>query len=213
VSNRTLSEIISGHPIVPVLTIDDAWHAVPLAVALQKGGIDIIEVTLRTDAAIRAIRRIRQELPDVLVGAGTILHPDDFARVMEAGAHFAVSPGTTPVLFDAAAKSRIPFLPGIATPSEAMRAMQAGYDILKFFPAVAAGGIPMLKSMAGPLPDLKFCPTGGVSPENLNDFLALDNVICVGGTWIAPTQMVRDADWATIEARARHAMELCERSQ
>ncbi|WP_170358240.1 bifunctional 4-hydroxy-2-oxoglutarate aldolase/2-dehydro-3-deoxy-phosphogluconate aldolase [Ruegeria arenilitoris] len=200
-------EICALAPIVPVLVVDDAAHARPLAEALVAGGLPALEVTLRTPAALDAIRAMVQ-VPGGVVGAGTLVTPDDVRAAKEAGAQFGVSPGATDALIAACEAEGLPLLPGAATATEAMRLLEQGYDMLKFFPAEASGGAPALKAIGAPLPQITFCPTGGVSPANARDYLSLPNVICAGGSWVAPKQMVAQGDWAGIEALAREAAAL-----
>ncbi len=200
-------EICVLAPIVPVLVIDDAKDARPLAEALVAGGLPALEVTLRTPAALDAIRAMSQ-VPGGVVGAGTLVTPDDVRAAKEAGAQFGVSPGATDALIAACEAADLPLLPGAATASEAMRLLEQGYDMLKFFPAEASGGAPALKAIGAPLPQITFCPTGGVSPANARDYLSLSNVVCAGGSWVAPKQMVLDQDWAGIETLAREASKL-----
>ncbi|WP_170372068.1 bifunctional 4-hydroxy-2-oxoglutarate aldolase/2-dehydro-3-deoxy-phosphogluconate aldolase [Ruegeria arenilitoris] len=200
-------EICALAPIVPVLVVDDAAHARPLAEALVVGGLPALEVTLRTPAALDAIRAMVQ-VPGGVVGAGTLVTPDDVRAAKEAGAQFGVSPGATDALIAACEAEGLPLLPGAATATEAMRLLEQGYDMLKFFPAEASGGAPALKAIGAPLPQITFCPTGGVSPANARDYLSLPNVICAGGSWVAPKQMVAQGDWAGIEALAREAAAL-----
>jgi 2-dehydro-3-deoxyphosphogluconate aldolase / (4S)-4-hydroxy-2-oxoglutarate aldolase len=200
--------LLKGQPVIPVLKIDDAKHAVPLARALAKGGLRVIEITMRTPAALEAIRRAASEVPDAVVGAGTILNARQFDEAAEAGSKFIVSPGCTSQLFAAARDSDVPLLPGAITPGEMMAALEEGLDFLKFFPAEQAGGAAFLKSLASPFAGLRFCPTGGVSVKNAPDYLALPNVICVGGSWVAPDDAVKSGDWALIETLAREAAEL-----
>ncbi|WP_170449240.1 bifunctional 4-hydroxy-2-oxoglutarate aldolase/2-dehydro-3-deoxy-phosphogluconate aldolase [Ruegeria arenilitoris] len=200
-------EICALAPIVPVLVVDDAAHARPLAEALVAGGLPALEVTLRTPAALDAIRAMVQ-VPGGVVGAGTLVTPDDVRAAKEAGAQFGVSPGATDALIAACEAEGLPLLPGAATATEAMRLLEQGYDMLKFFPAEASGGAPALKAIGAPLPQITFCPTGGVSPANARDYLSLPNVICAGGSWVAPKQMVAQGDWAGIEALARQAAAL-----
>lgn len=200
-------EICALAPIVPVLVVDDAAHARPLAEALVAGGLPALEVTLRTPAALDAIRAMAQVTGGV-VGAGTLVTPDDVRAAKEAGAQFGVSPGATDALVAACEAEGLPLLPGAATATEAMRLLEQGYDMLKFFPAEASGGAPALKAIGAPLPQITFCPTGGVSPANARDYLSLPNVICAGGSWVAPKQMVAQGDWAGIEALAREAAAL-----
>lgn len=195
-------------PVIPVVVIDDAAAAVPLARALVAGGLPAIEVTLRTASGLEAIARIAAEVPDAVIGAGTVRTPADVAASVAAGAKFLVSPGTTPALVDAMAASGTPFLPGVATASEAMALAERGLTELKFFPAEAAGGLPYLKSLAGPLPEVRFCPTGGVRPETAPDYLALPNVGCVGGTWLTPADALASGDWSRIEKLAAEAAAL-----
>ena len=202
----SLLGVLIGQPIIPVVTIDDPDIAPQLADALLSGGIGIVEVTLRSEAGLAAIRRLKRRHPSMLVAAGTVLSARQMGLAAEAGADFAVSPGTTPALLEAAASLGFPYLPGVATASEAMLAAEAGFEVLKFFPAQAAGGVALLKGLAEPLPHLSFCPTGGVSQDNLADYLRLPNVVCVGGTWIATRQALREADWDGISARAASAV-------
>lgn len=202
-----MREICSIAPVVPVIVIEDIAHAEPLARALVAGGLPVLEVTLRTPAALDAIRAMAK-VPGAIVGAGTVLTADDMDRARDAGATFAVSPGLTEALISRCENSDVPMLPGAATASEAMRALEAGFDMLKFFPAGPAGGPGYLKALGGPLPQLSFCPTGGVSVDNAKDYLALKNVVCVGGSWVAPDAMLKAGDWAGIEALARAAKDL-----
>jgi 2-dehydro-3-deoxyphosphogluconate aldolase/(4S)-4-hydroxy-2-oxoglutarate aldolase len=197
--------LLNGQPVVPVLKIDDAKNAVPLARALAKGGLGVIEITMRTPAALEAIRRAASEVPEAVVGAGTILNAKQFDEAARAGSKFIVSPGCTRQLFDVARDSDVPLLPGAITPGEMMAALEEGLDFLKFFPAEQAGGATFLKSLASPFAGLRFCPTGGVSAKNAPDYLALPNVVCVGGSWIAPDEAVKSGDWAMIEKLAREA--------
>lgn len=190
-------------PMIPVIVVEDPAHAIPLAEALVSGGIKVLEVTLRTEAALEAITLMAKAVPQAIVGAGTLRKAEDVSRVLDAGAVFGVSPGTTPALTARAQDAGLPLLPGVATPSEAMQAADQGFEVLKFFPAGAAGGVNMLKSLASPLADIKFCPTGGISLANATDYLALPNVVTVGGSWVCPPQMVRAGDWAGITALAK----------
>ncbi|UEM05565.1 bifunctional 4-hydroxy-2-oxoglutarate aldolase/2-dehydro-3-deoxy-phosphogluconate aldolase [Skermanella rosea] len=205
---QTISAILALGPVVPVLTIDDVETAVPLARALAKGGLPAIEVTLRTAASPDAIRAIAAEVPEAVVGAGTILTPKHYEAAVDAGARFIVSPGCTPDLVRAATESEVPFLPGAATASEVMSLMGANFTHMKFFPAGPAGGVKMLAALAAPLPAVRFCPTGGVTLENAPDYLALPNVACVGGSWVAPADAVKARDWGRIEELARAAAAL-----
>jgi 2-dehydro-3-deoxyphosphogluconate aldolase/(4S)-4-hydroxy-2-oxoglutarate aldolase len=201
----TLEEMLRLAPVVPVLVIEDARSAVPLARALCAGGLRMLEVTLRTPAALEAIQRIAADVEDVIVGVGTVANPGDVAKAAKAGARFAVSPGLTDAL---AEPGPIPLLPGAATATEIMRARDAGYTVLKFFPATAAGGVPVLKAMAGPFPDIRFCPTGGIESGNAASFLALKNVVCIGGSWVAPQDAIAAGDWKRVSDLALTASEL-----
>ncbi|NOD77059.1 MULTISPECIES: bifunctional 4-hydroxy-2-oxoglutarate aldolase/2-dehydro-3-deoxy-phosphogluconate aldolase [unclassified Ruegeria] len=205
-SQRT-REICALAPIVPVLVVDDAAHARPLAEALVAGGLPALEVTLRTPAALDAIRAMA-EVPGGVVGAGTLVTPEDVRAAKEAGAQFGVSPGATDALIAACEAEGLPLLPGAATATEAMELLGKGYDMLKFFPAEASGGAPALKAIGAPLPQISFCPTGGVSPSNARDYLTLSNVVCAGGSWVAPKDLVKAGDWAGIEALASEASKL-----
>ncbi|WP_170604749.1 bifunctional 4-hydroxy-2-oxoglutarate aldolase/2-dehydro-3-deoxy-phosphogluconate aldolase [Ruegeria arenilitoris] len=200
-------EICSLAPIVPVLVVEDAAQASPLAEALVAGGLPALEVTLRTPAALDVIRAMAQ-VPGGVVGAGTLITPEDVCNAKEAGAQFGVSPGATDALIAACEAEGLPLLPGAATCSEAMHLLEQGYDMLKFFPAEASGGVPALKAIGAPLPQISFCPTGGVSTANAKDYLSLPNVVCAGGSWVAPKQMVIDGDWFGIEALAQEASKL-----
>ena len=202
----TIRAILASSPVVPVLTIDDPMSAVPLARALLAGGIPVLEVTLRTPAALAAVERIRAEVEGALVGVGTVTSAADLERARAAGARFAVSPGFTPALGHAAAASGLPLLPGVATASELLLARAAGYDALKFFPAEVAGGIAALRAFRPVFPDVVFCPTGGVTPDNMAAYLAQANVVAVGGSWLAPAAWVAAGDWAAITAAATRAV-------
>ena len=199
-------DVLNAGPVVPVIVIKKIEQAVPLALALLKGGIKVLEVTLRSEAAIDAIRLLSREVPDAIVGAGTVANPEDLEAVASAGAVFAISPGLTPSLLDAANRGPIALIPGIATASELMLGMEMGYTAFKFFPAEAAGGLPMLKSIGGPFPQITFCPTGGVSQKNFNDYLALANVACVGGSWIVPPKEIEMENWDTVTKLAENAV-------
>jgi 2-dehydro-3-deoxyphosphogluconate aldolase / (4S)-4-hydroxy-2-oxoglutarate aldolase len=196
--------------ILPILTAVTAAQAVPLARALLAGGLSLIEITLRSPTAIEAARAVQAEVPEAVVGLGTLLTPADVDRALAAGAHFALSPGATPALLKAAADSGLAFLPGVATASEAMQARDAGFAVQKFFPAEAAGGAGFLKGLAGPLPDLAFCPTGGIGPQNLSAYLELANVLAVGGTWLVPPAEVAARNWPAITALAAAAKSLAQ---
>lgn len=204
----TIKEVMTTSPVMPVMVINNVEHAVPLAQALVAGGLKVLEITLRTPAALDSIRRIKAEVPDAIVGAGTIINPHTLYQALDAGAEFIVSPGVTDSLIDEALSSGIPILPGVVTPSEVMRLLERGISSMKFFPAEAAGGIPMLKSIGGPLPQVTFCPTGGVNPKNAPEYLALSNVACVGGSWMAPADLVDAENWSEITRRAAEAAAL-----
>ena len=203
-----MDEIMRRAPVIPVLTIERAEHAVPLARALVQGGLPVLEVTLRTTAAIEAARQIAEQVPEAVVGIGTILTAADLQRACDIGARFGVSPGLTSELAEAAKTSGLPFLPAVATASELMQALAYGFRRLKFFPAEPAGGTAALRGFAGPFPDVAFCPTGGVGEGNLREYLALPNVLCVGGSWLARDKEMIDGAWQEITARARRAREL-----
>jgi len=189
------------------MVIHKLEHAVPLANALLAGGIRVLEITLRTPVALEAIRVLRREVPDAIVGAGTVTRGEELDAVAAAGAVFAISPGVTAELLDAANRGPIPLIPGIATVSELMTGLARGYDHFKFFPAEAAGGVKMLQAFAGPFPRVTFCPTGGITAANYREYLALANVACVGGSWVAPQGAMDQGDWARITALAREAVE------
>ena len=197
-----IDEILSAAPVMPVVTIEDAAKAAPLARALVAGGLKAIEVTLRTPAALEAVRIIAREVPEALPGVGTALSARDLDAAAEAGAKFAISPGATPALLAAAKASALPYMPAIATASELMAALEAGFSVCKFFPAAQAGGVGALKSFAGPFANVRFNPTGGIDAKTAPDYLALPNVLCVGGSWVAPTDAIAAGDFARIEALA-----------
>ncbi|MGV3741920.1 MAG: bifunctional 4-hydroxy-2-oxoglutarate aldolase/2-dehydro-3-deoxy-phosphogluconate aldolase [Burkholderiaceae bacterium] len=203
-----LIEIMHASPVIPVIAIEKLEDAVPLAKALVAGGIRVLEVTLRTPHGLPAIRAIAQEVPDAILGVGTLTQPEELGAAREAGAIFGVSPGLTPRLIEASRSSGLPLLPGVMTPSEVMIAREAGFRQLKLFPAMQAGGIGMLNAIAGPLPDVLFCPTGGVSHENAPQFLACKNVACVGGSWLCPKELMEAGGWDQITALARAASTL-----
>lgn len=205
---RDIAEVLSLAHVIPVLTIRDAAHAVPLAQALVRGGLCVLEVTFRTEAAQESIRRIAGEVPDAIVGAGTVTAPHHLAEAAALGARFAASPGTTPRLLDAAEDSPLAWLPAASTASEAMRLAEHGYTHLKFFPASSSGGIDGLKQLAAPLPLIQFCPTGGLDQSNAAAYLACPNVFAVGGSWPAPAKLIETQDWAAIETLARIAAKL-----
>ncbi len=200
------TDVLNASPVMPVMVIQDLENAVPLAKALVAGGIRVLEITLRTSVALEAIRQISQEVPDAIVGAGTILTPEQLQAAENAGAVFAISPGLTAKLLTAAQNSSIALIPGISSLSELMLGMEYGLDHFKFFPAENAGGIPMLKAIAGPIPQVTFCPTGGISLANYNDYLKLNNVACVGGSWLAPADVVNNKDWDKVTELARQAI-------
>jgi 2-dehydro-3-deoxyphosphogluconate aldolase/(4S)-4-hydroxy-2-oxoglutarate aldolase len=201
------AEICNLAPVVPVLVVDDLSSAAGLARALVAGGLPALEVTLRTPCALDAIRAMA-EVEGGVVGAGTLLTPDDVKAAVAAGAKFGVSPGATQKLLDACAEYGLPLLPGAATATEVMILLEMGYTIQKFFPAEASGGAPALKSIGGPIPQVRFCPTGGIGLKNAADYLRLSNVLCVGGSWVAPAAMVANSDWAGITALAAEASRL-----
>jgi len=197
--------LLGRQPVVPVIKIDRLEHAVPLARALAAGGLPLIEITMRTPVALDAIRAVRDEVPEAVVGAGTILNPRHYKEAAEAGAAFIVSPGITASLLDTWREFDLPYLPGVITPGEMMLLMEAGFTLAKFFPADQAGGAAFLKSLASPLAGLRFCPTGGVSAENAATYLGLPNVVCVGGSWVAPDKLLAEERWDDITALARAA--------
>lgn len=201
-------EVMRVGPVIPVIVIEELAHAVPLARALVAGGVRVLEVTLRTPAALAAIRAIAGEVPEAIVGVGTLTRPEDFTEARDAGARFGVSPGLTPALIEAAWESGLPLLPGVMTPSDVIAARLAGFRELKLFPARQAGGIGMLQALAGPFPDVTFCPTGGITAETAPEFLALPNVACVGGSWLTPKTALAAGDWEAITALARQAAAL-----
>ena len=201
-------DILRLGPVMPVLVIDAAEHAVPLARALVAGGVRVLEVTLRTPVAFDAVRAIRTAVPEAVVGVGTLTRPDDLVAARSAGAVFGVSPGTYPDLLAAAAQAGLPLLPGTMTPSDVMTVRAAGYTACKLFPAAQAGGVGMLKAMHGPFPDQLFCPTGGIDAASAPGFLALPNVACVGGSWLAPKALVQAGDWPAITVLAKAASAL-----
>jgi 2-dehydro-3-deoxyphosphogluconate aldolase/(4S)-4-hydroxy-2-oxoglutarate aldolase len=205
-----LLEIMQQAVVLPVIAIDDPAHAVPMARALIAGGIRVLEITLRTPYGLSAIRAIAEQVPEAIVGVGTLTQADEFVAARDAGAVFGVSPGLTEKLIAAAHSSGLPLLPGVMTPSEVMAAREAGFRQLKLFPAVPAGGVGMLNAIGGPLPDVMFCPTGGISPANAAQFFACKNVACVGGSWLTPKAAMQAGDWAQLTALARVASGLRE---
>ena len=194
--------------VVPVVVIDDARTAVPLAQALLEGGIDVIEITLRSDAALAAIEAVSRAVPAMHLGDCTVTRAADVPRVVDAGARFALSPGCTDALADAVRAAGLPFIPGVMTPGEVMRAREHGFLLQKLFPAMQAGGAALLKALAAPLPDVRFCPTGGLTPDNLSSFLALPNVALAGGSWLTPADALAEGDWTRITRLAREATAL-----
>lgn len=206
--SQRLLPIMTGQPVIPVLRIERAEDAAPLGRALAKGGLPAIEVTLRTRDALEAIRCAAGEVEEALVGAGTVLNAAQYRQAVEAGAKFVVSPGLTPQLVDAAGEGGVPLLPGAITPGEVMIALEAGYSLLKFFPAEQAGGLSFLKALAAPLAGARFCPTGGITASNAASYLALPNVLCVGGSWVAPDEALNSGRWDEVERLAREAASL-----
>ncbi len=191
--------------VVPVIVLNDPAHALPLAHALLEGGVDVMEITLRHESALAAIEAVARGLPEMHLGAGTVTRVADVQRVIDAGARFALSPGCTDALVDAVRAARLPFIPGVMTPGEVLAAREHGFTLMKLFPAAQAGGIAMLKALGAPIPDVQFCPTGGVSIETLADFLALPNVAMAGGSWLTPADALAQGDWARITRLAREA--------
>ena len=207
-----IRSILALAPVIPVLTIEHIDHAVPLARALCAGGLRVLEVTLRTPAALPAIEAMRKAVPDAVVGVGTLARPGDFVTAGSAGAQFGVSPGLTAEMAAAARAASFPMLPGIMTPTELLAGLGWGYDTFKLFPAQQAGGIGMLKALGAPFPEVVFCPTGGITRATAPEFLALPNVACVGGSWVAPTDKIRAGDWAAIEQLAKDASALAKKN-
>ena len=206
--NQLVDAVFDLAPVIPVLAIERIEDAVPLCRALVDNGLPVLEITLRTACALDAIRQVAAELPNACVGAGTVLTAEDLAKVWEAGAKFAISPGVTETLYNAAAQSPVPLIPGIATAGELMRGLEHGLDTFKFFPAVQAGGAAMLSAWNGPFGDVRFCPTGGISAQTAPQFLQLPNVLCVGGSWLTTRELLQARDWAGIEALAAQAAAL-----
>lgn len=199
-------DILTAGPVMPVMVIQHIDDAVPMARALVEGGIKVLEITLRTPIALDAIKLISEQVKEAIVGAGTIANPAQLQAAQAAGAVFAISPGLTPALLEAGNNSQIALIPGIATLSELMLGMEYGLGYFKFFPAEAAGGIPMLQAISGPFPQITFCPTGGISPGNYKDYLQLPNVACVGGSWLAPQAVVAEKNWAKVTELAHQAI-------
>ncbi|WP_076540995.1 bifunctional 4-hydroxy-2-oxoglutarate aldolase/2-dehydro-3-deoxy-phosphogluconate aldolase [Shewanella sp. UCD-KL21] len=207
-NNWTLQpqDIFKRSPIVPVMVINKIEHAVPLAKALVAGGISVLEVTLRTECALEAIALIAKEVPDALVGAGTILNELQLQQAVDAGSQFIITPGATVDLLKAAKRGKVPLIPGVASISEVMAGMELGYTHFKFFPAEASGGVNALKAFSGPLANIRFCPTGGITPTSYKNYLALANVDCIGGSWIAPTDAMEQEDWGRITQLCKDAI-------
>lgn len=200
-----IRDIVALVPVIPVLTVTELEHAVPLARALAAGGLRVLEVTLRTPVALAAVEAMRKAVPEAIVGVGTLTRAVDFAGANRVGAQFGVTPGLTPELAAAARGSRFPLLPGVMTPTELIAARAQGFHVLKLFPAQQAGGVAMLKALGGPFPDVSFCPTGGITRASAAEYLALSNVACVGGSWFAPKELLDAGNWGAIEALARDA--------
>ncbi len=208
-----IEDILGQSPIVPVIVVERVEQAVPLAQALVDGGLPVLEVTLRSPVALQAIREIAKSVAGAIVGVGTVTLPEQFRQSADAGAQFAVSPGLTERLLAASQQVEMPFLPGVFTPTEAMRAHEQGFGVLKLFPAKQAGGIGMLKAMSGPLPELRFCPTGGIDAQNFLDYLELPNVICAGGSWVCPASAIQNRDWDGIRQLAKDVHRALEQSR
>ncbi|MBL4607906.1 MAG: bifunctional 4-hydroxy-2-oxoglutarate aldolase/2-dehydro-3-deoxy-phosphogluconate aldolase [Pseudomonadales bacterium] len=201
---QTFPQLLNNHkPIIAVITIEDPSHALPIAKALAEGGVSILEITLRSQHGLDAIKRIREEMPALCVGAGTVTKPSQFSLIQKAGAQFSVSPGLTPSLIEAARDHQSPFLPGAITPSEILMGIEGGLEFLKFFPAESSGGVDFLKNLAGPFPNIKFCPTGGVIDTNIQQYLSTGNVFCVGTTWLTPPELIKEQRWGDISSRAQ----------
>lgn len=203
-----IDTLLQRAPVIPVIVLHDLDHAVPLAEALVAGGLPVLEVTLRTSGALAAVEAMRRAVPEAIVGVGTVTTPAQFTAARNAGAQFAVSPGLTPSLIAASQDIPLPFLPGVMTASELMQAMELGFRCCKLFPAQQAGGLGMLKALHAVFPEARFCPTGGISRDNARDFLSLPNVYCVGGSWVAPQELVKSGDWAAIRRLAQEAAAL-----
>jgi 2-dehydro-3-deoxyphosphogluconate aldolase/(4S)-4-hydroxy-2-oxoglutarate aldolase len=201
-----LEQIMHAGPVIPVLKVEDPEIAIPLAQALVEGGLPVLEVTLRTESALEVIAAMG-EVEGAIIGVGTVTRPDQFDQARIAGARFAVTPGLTPALSEVAVDAGIPVLPGVMTPSELIAASERGFKLLKLFPAEVAGGVAMLKSMGGPFEDIGFCPTGGITASNMLDYLELPNVLCVGGTWLTPANLLHNKDWGGIRDLARQAVD------
>lgn len=204
---RSAEEVLSLGPVVPVIVIENINDAIPLAKALIAGGVKVLEVTLRTACGLDAIKRIIAEVPEAVVGAGTVTSAEQLKEVTKAGVEFIITPGLTPSILKAAVEGSVPVIPGVATMGELMTAKEAGLTAFKFFPAEINGGIAALKAFSGPIPDAKFCPTGGINIKNYRDYLALKNVICVGGSWFVPTDLIKKGDFSGITALAKEAVD------
>jgi 2-dehydro-3-deoxyphosphogluconate aldolase/(4S)-4-hydroxy-2-oxoglutarate aldolase len=204
-------QVMAKGPVIPVMVIHRLGHAVPLASALVAGGVRVLEITLRTPVAVEAIRLISEGVPKAIVGAGTVINAEELKAVEQAGALFAISPGLTPELLEAANRGGIALIPGVSTISELMTGISRGYTHFKFFPAEAAGGVKTLKAFAGPFPAINVCPTGGITPETCNDYLALANVMCVGGSWLVPSDAVENERWEEVTALAKEAVQKARR--
>jgi len=204
-----IDDFCAQSPIIPVVAIEKATDAVPLANALMEGGINVIEITLRTQAALASMELIAKELPDMNIAAGTVINPEQYQQSVDAGATFVISPGVTHNLLVKGQNNKVPFLPGVSCASELMQIIEMGYARSKFFPAEAAGSIAMLKALNGPFGQVKFCPTGGITLDNANNFLTLNNVMCVGGSWLSPKDLINQQDWAGITRIAKQSLAQC----
>jgi len=207
-NTQKLDLICASSPVIPVLTLDNAEQAIGIGKALVDGGLIVLEITLRSAYGLTAIKQLKHALPNAIIGAGTVITPEQYEACVEAGADFIVSPGFTTELLHHGSQSTVPLLPGIASVSEAMQGMALGYRRFKLFPAAVVGGVDFLKAIGGPISELKFCPTGGIKPTNAADYLALDNVMCVGGTWLTPAEAVQQGNWQAIEELAKQACAL-----
>ncbi len=212
-NQSALKSLMTASKIIPVIQIDDPADAVPLATALKEGGLTALEITLRTAHGLPAITAIREQVPGVVVGAGTVITPLDYQRAVSAGSEFIVSPGATDELLKQAQHHDAEYLPGVATPADMMRVINAGFSVFKFFPAEASGGVTMLKALLGPFPSAVFCPTGGITPDNLADYLALPNVLCVGGSWMVPKQLIAEKNWQQITELSKQAVAVFDSSR
>lgn len=199
----TAAQVMTATPVVPVIVVDNVEQAVNLGKALVAGGVPVLEVTLRTDAALEAITALRKEVPDAIVGAGTVCSRAQYIQAVEAGSQFIISPGLTPDLLAVGKECDIPYLPAVATISDILLGLEYGYDHFKFFPAEVNGGVKALKAFSGPMPHIRFCPTGGINEKNYKDYLALESVLCVGGSWIVPTDLVQAGNWDEITELAK----------